>query len=181
MGQYFTPVFLNSAGSIVYALNPADYGSGDKLAGHTRADMPLMHAVQVLLSLDGALRLVWAGDNADDEPNGDPSLYFGVQPHHFVRIAELLHRDCREAPNMSLPDPERRNVFGVICNLDKRACIDHVLLGIDKTGWRRTPLPILTAEAGPGAEGGDLGTWARDRLYYCQERPGDDWTTVATF
>jgi hypothetical protein len=137
MGQYFTPVFLNSTGSIVHALNPADYGSGDKLAGNTRADMPLMHATQVLLSLDGALRLVWAGDNADDEPNGDPSLYFGVQPHHFVRIAELLHRDCREAPNMSLPDPERRNVFGVVCNEDMHEFIDHVSLPIDDTGWRR--------------------------------------------
>jgi hypothetical protein len=29
MGQYFTPVFLNSAGAIVHALNPADYGSGE--------------------------------------------------------------------------------------------------------------------------------------------------------
>jgi hypothetical protein len=178
MGQYFTPVFLNSTGSIVHALNPADYGSGDKLAGNTRADMPLMHATQVLLSLDGALRLVWAGDNADDEPNGDPSLYFGVQPHHFVRIAELLHRDCRAAPNMSLPDPERRNVFGVVCNEDMHEFIDHVSLPIDDTGWRRTPLPRLTAEAGPGAEGRALGTWARDRLCYRQQRPDGDWADV---
>jgi hypothetical protein len=34
MGQYFRPVFLNTAGTIVHALEPVDYGSGAKLAGH---------------------------------------------------------------------------------------------------------------------------------------------------
>lgn len=175
MGQYFSPVFLNSDNTIRFALEPRAYGSGDKLAGHTRADAPLMHAVQVLLSLDGCLRLAWAGDCAQDEPNGDPSLYWAVQPHHFVRIAQLLHPDCPEPPTMRLPDPERRNTCGVICNLDKHAFIDHTALRFDEAGRRRTPLPVLTAEAGPGAEGNNLGSWARDRLIYRPARPGAGW------
>lgn len=132
--------------------------------------MPLMHAVQVLLSLDGALRLVWAGDNADDEPNGDPSLYFGVQPHHFVRIAELLHRDCRESPNMSLPDPERRNVFGVICNLDKRAYLLR----------RKVPFnaePPSSVLAGGGEITAGCG---RDRAGTVERQPPSHGTTLAS-
>ncbi len=178
MGQYFIPVFLNSAGHIVYALRPADYGSADKLAGHSRADTPLMYAVQALLSLDGAVRLVWAGDNAAPEPGGDVNLYFRTQERQFVRIAGLAHRDCDRAPNMASPDPERRNVFGFICNEDKRQYIEHASLPIDDTGWRRTPLPWLTAEGGSDIR--DLGTWARDRLYYRQERPAAEWTDVCS-
>jgi hypothetical protein len=37
MGQYFIPTFLDTHGRIVRALNPSDYGSGDKIAGHSRA------------------------------------------------------------------------------------------------------------------------------------------------
>ena len=62
MGQYFIPTFLDAHGRIVRALNPSDYGSGDKIAGHSRADTRLMWAVEALLALDGGFRLVWAGE-----------------------------------------------------------------------------------------------------------------------
>ena len=149
MGQYFTPVFLNSAGAIVHALNPADYGSGDKLYGHSRADTRLMYAVQTLLALDGGLRLVWAGDCADPEPN------------------------------VTLPQGRKPGVFGYVCNADKRQYIENLTLAIDDTGWRRTPLPILTAEGGLATPAARVGSWARDRIYYSERSPGVGWTAVS--
>jgi hypothetical protein len=177
MGQYFTPVFLNSAGAIVHALNPADYGSGDKLYGHSRADTRLMYAVQTLLALDGGLRLVWAGDYADPEPDLDVNLYYLTEPRHFLRIAGLVCADVE--PNVTLPQGRKPGVFGYVCNADKRQYIENLTLAIDDTGWRRTPLPILTAEGGLATPAARVGSWARDRIYYSERHPGVGWTAVS--
>ena len=53
MGQYFNPVIVDPTGRPLAALNPATYGAGPKLSTHTRADSPLMTAVEILLTLDG--------------------------------------------------------------------------------------------------------------------------------
>lgn len=178
MGQYFNPVFLNTTSDIVYALRPSDYGCGDGIFGHTRAQTRLQYATQILLSLDGPLRLVWAGDYAENATDGSPSVYWSLEERHFIRIAGLIHPDCDQPTNMESPDPGWRNVFGVIHNLDKHAYIDNMALHVDDSGWQRTPLPTLTAEAGPEVDLTIMGSWARDRLYYSQQRPGDDWTNV---
>ena len=174
MGQYFTPTFLNTDGEIVGALNPEDYGSGLKLAGHTRADTRLMYAVQTVLALDGGLRLSWAGDYAEPEPGHRANLYFLIEDHHFLRFDGLVCPGVE--PNKALPHA-RPGVFGYLCNLDKQQYIENLTLAIDADGWRRTPLPLLTAEYGqPHADAGHhLGTWARDRLYCSENRPAPDW------
>ncbi|KAA1242145.1 hypothetical protein F0Q45_26395 [Mycobacterium simiae] len=180
MGEYFTPTFLNSAGDIVGALDPQDYGSGLKLAGHSRADSRLMYAVQTVLALDGGARLVWAGDYAAAEPGHRANLYFLIQERHFLRFEGLIGAGVR--PNRTLPRGNRAGVFGYVCNADKQHYLENLTLPIDDTGWRRTPLPWLTAECAPldeGAGAGSLGSWARDRLYYTQCHPGPDWTPVA--
>lgn len=177
MGQYFTPIFLNTAGTIVHALDPTDYGSGRKLAGHTRADTALMYAVQTLLALDGGLRLVWAGDYADPEPGGAASLYRLTEPRHFRRLDGLVAGDVE--PNIILPPGPRPGAFGYVCNPDKRQYIENLTLPIDETGWRRTPLPRLTADGGPWCGADEPATWARDRIYYSQRLPGDGgWTPI---
>jgi len=102
MGQYFTPVFLNTDDAIVAALNPGDYGSGDKLFGHTRADTRLIYAVQTVLALDGGLRLVWAGDYAPEEPGRSANLYFLTEDRHFLRFAGLVNDEL--TPNTALPN-----------------------------------------------------------------------------
>ncbi|WP_241777319.1 hypothetical protein [Mycobacterium intracellulare] len=104
MGQYFNPIFLNTAGAIVAALHPSGYGSGLKLAGHSRADAKLMYAVQLLLALDGGLGLVLAGDYAQPEPGHDANLYHLVQPRHFLRFDALVCDDV--TPNAALPHGE---------------------------------------------------------------------------
>ena len=87
MGQYFNPVIVDPTGRPLAALNPATYGAGPKLSTHTRADSPLMTAVEILLTLDGGARLVWAGDYEDPDDDQD-ALYWLVEPQHFVTIAQ---------------------------------------------------------------------------------------------
>lgn len=176
MGEYFTPTFLNTAGQIVAALDPGDYGSGLKLAGHTRTETRLMHAVLTLLALDGGLRVVWAGDYADDEPGHDANLYFLIEDRHFVRFAGLVTPDI--TPNKPLPQG-RRIVpsAGYICNFDKRQYIDNAALPVDHSGSRRSPLPSLAVESErttPNPQ--NFGAWARDRLHYQFHHPGPGWS-----
>ena len=170
MGQYFTPTFLDAAGRIAAALNPDDYGSGLKLYGHTRHDAPLMRAVEALLRLDGNIRLVWAGDYAEEERDRNANLYFLAEPKHFVRFAGLVLDDV--TPTATLPDHfVAGSGHGFICNADKRAFIDIAALPLDDWAVRRNPLPHLTAEGG-----GRRGPWARDRLFHTPIHPGAGWT-----
>ena len=97
MGQYFRPVIINAAGEPISALNPRDYGAGDKIANHSRIGTPLMTAVEALLSLDGAARLVWAGDYDEPTP-GEPGIYWLTEPHHLVRFAGLVDGDTVNRP-----------------------------------------------------------------------------------
>jgi hypothetical protein len=175
MGQYFTPILLNSTGTIVHALEPADYGSGEKIYGHTRAHSPLLTAVHALLARDGGARLVWAGDYADDEPGHDTNLYYLIGPAHFVRFAGLLNsHHPSTTPNAALPQGITHNSRGFVSNPDKGHYIDTANLPLDDDGVPRHPLPTLTGDGGPG----HVGPWARDRLYYTTSHPGHGWTSV---
>lgn len=175
MGQYFNPTFLDSRGDIVAALNPDDYGSGLKLFGHGRADTPLMWAVEAMLSLDGGLRLVWAGDYAAEEPGADANLYFLAQDHHFVRFRGLVAGDV--TPTTDLPRGfVTDDTAGYICNADRREYIDKAELPVDDWALRRSPLALLTAETGD-----HTGAWARDRLFLTHRHPGAAWSPADSF
>jgi hypothetical protein len=176
VGQYFTPVILDTQDRITRAVAPRDYGSGDKLAGHTRADAPFMTAVETMLALDGGARLVWAGDEHDSHPH-QPSLYHLVEPQHFVRFAGLVDLEEAITPNAERPIIVTTASHPYICNADKGEYIDKHRLLIDDYGNRRTPLPALTAESG-WASNRLVGSWARDRIYLSVNHPGDGWTQV---
>ena len=174
MGTYFTPVTIDAAHNVVRAINTRDYGSGDKLAGHTRADAPLMTAVETLLALDGGARLVWAGDyNGDDGAD----LYFSVEEHHFVRFAGLIDPDEDLTPNAQRPVLVTAASHPYICNAGKCQYIDKRTLPVDDYGQRRNPLPALTAEGGR-AYNSLVDSWARDRIYLSAHPPGHTWTEV---
>ena len=177
MGQYFTPVFLDSHDRVTRAVDPGDYGSGDKLAGHTRANTPFMTAVETLLALDGGARLVWAGDE-HDPPESQPNLYYLVEPRHFVRFAGLVvDSESDLTPNAALPLIITPGSHRYICNPAKGEYIDKQHLPADDYGVRRTPLPALTAEGGP-ASSRLVGSWARDRIHVITTHPGPGWTEV---
>ena len=114
MGQYFIPTFLDAHGRIVRALNPSDYGSGDKIAGHSRADTPLMCAVEALLALDGGFRVVWAGEYADDEADQTANLYWlsEAAPLRSVPRTHLPRAWCR---GQRLPAPTQPAQDSRVC------------------------------------------------------------------
>ena len=172
MGQYFNPVIVDPTGQPLAALNPATYGVGPKLSTHTRADSPLMTAVEILLTLDGGARLVWAGDE-DTTDDGQPGLYWHIEPRHFVRFAGLIDPDEPVTPNAETPAPTTHRY---LCNADKHQYLDKNHHGIDDHGIRRSPLPWLTAEAGPHTRAPH--TWARDRIYLTNTHPGPTWTEM---
>jgi hypothetical protein len=120
--------------------------------------------------------LVWAGDYADPEPGGSANLYQLTETRHFRRFDGLV--GCDVEPNTTLPPGAKPGVFGYVCNPEKRQYIEYLTRPIDETGWGRTPLPHLTADGGPFCAADDLGTWARDRIYYSQRLPGAGWTAV---
>lgn len=125
MGQYFNPVIVDPTGRPLAALNPATYGAGPKLSTHTRADCPLMAAVEILLTLDGGARLVWAGDYEDPDDDQD-ALYWLVEPQHFVRFAGLIDPDEPVTPNAEAPTALPAHRY--ICNADKRQYLDNRVL-----------------------------------------------------
>lgn len=174
MGEYFNPVIVDPAGRPLAALNPATYGTGLKLSTHTRADSPLMTAVEILLTLDGGARLVWAGDYEDPDDDQD-ALYWLVEPQHFVCFAGLIDSDEPVTPNAEVPATLPAHRF--ICNPDKRQYLDKDHFGVDDHGIRRSPLPWLTAEGGLATHRRHT-TWARDRIYLTNTHPGPAWTEV---
>lgn len=73
MGQYYAPVILgdNSSGPRVrWWFSAHMYGNGLKLMEHSYVGNDFVRAVETFLRLDGGMRLVWAGNYADSEPDG---------------------------------------------------------------------------------------------------------------
>lgn len=185
MGQYFIPVLIDHHDRPVIALQPGDYGAGDKINGHSRADEPLMRAVETLLLLDGGGRLVWAGDY-DGDDDGTLALYWSVEPRHLVRLPGLTERPDNTAdhfltrgytPAETLPHPTARWIL----NPERREYIDKLHMMTDHHGIRRSPLPTLTAEGGParGPARGRARSWARQRIHLTNQRPPAGWTSVS--
>ena len=172
MGQYFIATFLDHAGRITRAVNPRDYGSADKLGGHTREGTPFLAAVETLLVLDGGSRLVWAGDYAAKEPGRDANLYWLIEPHQFVRFEGLIDPTADIEPNTPRP-PVQLGVHTYVCNGDRREYFDKLTLPMDDYGQQRNMLPALTAHDHRGP-----GRWPRDRIYITETHPDASWTKV---
>uniref|UniRef100_A0A6C0DRH0 Uncharacterized protein n=1 Tax=viral metagenome TaxID=1070528 RepID=A0A6C0DRH0_9ZZZZ len=161
MGQYYRAIILGDKSSdmefIRAWLDPFAYGNGQKLMEHSYIGNPYVAALEYLISSDGCFyrsRVVWAGDYADQEPNGTN-----------------LHLAC---PDERQQTPAKRDTacYRFIVNHTKRRYVD-------KAHSRAVhPLPLLTAE-GNGRGGGDyqglhqelVGIWARDCLSMERVRP----------
>lgn len=172
MGQYFIATFLDHAGQITRAVHPCDYGSGQKLAGHTREGTPFLTAVETLLALDGGSRLVWAGDYADEEPGREANLYFLIQERQFIRFEGLIDPTENIQPNTPRP-PVSPGSHTYVCNADKHEYFEKLTLPVDDRGDQRNPLPTFTAHGH-----GFTGPWARDRIYVTATHPDPSWMKV---
>jgi hypothetical protein len=133
-----------------------DFSEGAKLMEHSYVGNVLPETVVGVLS-DRPARVVWAGDYADPEDDGNAL--------HSMEGVPKLDAD---------PRPKH-----YIVNLDRGEYVDlgNVAEVRDEPGWKIHPLPLLCNE-GNGRGGGDfrgenkyLGTWARDLLTATDERP----------
>lgn len=172
MGQYYTPIILEKENTRVpvKAWHAHHYNNGLKLMEHSYIDNNFVAIVEHEL-LNNPQRLVWAGDYADEEPNGKnlsiivddkPSLYDDNAPHFDI---EILHDTY-------------------VVNHDKKQFYKRPEYQEDV--WTVNPLPLLTSE-GNGQGGGDyfgesckemVGTWARDTIELTKEHPTEDYTEI---
>ncbi len=169
MGQYYLVVFLDAAGTIVGMLNAWDYGCGAKLMEHAYVGTSVVvNAVSLLVHggrFEQGVRVVWAGDYADSEPNDAGNLY-SLASEHPVPTPVVAGVDVAGFPYM--------------VNISK-----HMFVRVPDRGVH--PLPILTAE-GNGRGGGDMaeshpwyafvGIWARDVVCF-RDTPPDDFAELA--
>jgi hypothetical protein len=171
MGQYYLPIILSDDGKPNQWFSSHEYGNGLKLMEHSWLENDLVAAVEALLVLDGARRIVWAGDYADSEPGGD--TLFNMCAGDPVRF------DCKALNSASYLEPVKPNAgkpievsttsHPFIVNMDKHEYVDKREVPASRWGIIH-PLPLLTCE-GNGRGGGDyrgdwqhVGRWARDHI-----------------
>ena len=163
MGQYYYPIVLSADGKIVVWMLAHRYGNGLKLTEHSFIGNNFVSTFEFGLSPEGIYhksRVVWAGDYADEEPEGTN-----------------LHKMCSEY-NEIRPDEKNTDKYRFIVNHSKRLFVDKTKVPT-KDGFTLHPLPLLTAE-GNGRGGGDyrdgeplVGSWARDIISVEETAPAD--------
>ena len=85
MGQYYTPIILNEKNEPVKAWHAHHDGNGLKLMEHSWIDNNFVAVVEHEL-LNNPQRLVWAGDYADEEPDGNsPRLQRIIDSFEYTR------------------------------------------------------------------------------------------------
>jgi len=164
MGQYFVAVNLDNMEHV----SSYDYGNGAKLMEHSYMGNNFVEAVEFLLINDGEdkgrwadSRIVWAGDYADPEEDGE-TIYDKVEGKGLKFLIEGV--------------PEN---YPYLVNWDKKEYVDKRKCPYfgDKHDWQIHPLPLLTCE-GNGRGGGDyrddndyVGTWSRCVVNLMKEIP----------
>ncbi len=166
MGQYYIPVFLNKKGEIIGWMTPHNYSNGAKLMEHSYISNNFVSAVELLLASPrfADSSVVWAGDYADKEGDGEKNLYHICQD---------------EKKDLQLhPEEMNMSMYDYIVNHTKKQFVSK-----DRSEKYTTlhPLPLLTCE-GNGRGGGDyydgrdhtiLGYWARDSISVEKKRPDE--------
>ncbi len=162
MGQYYLAVFLAEKGIAPAEVIRAwmcgyNYQNGVKLMEHSWLGNKFMSAVEFAICPDGPFyksRLLWAGDYADEEADGE-TLYKTAQDQQHKEIT---------------PEDHIMHDYRYIVNHTKKRYVDKAMMKAEeRNGLRVHPLSLLTAE-GNGRGGGDyrgsdenlVGAWARD-------------------
>lgn len=171
MGQYYKPIILkkkngNNPEEIERWWLSHDFDNGIKLMEHSWIGNNFVAEVEHYL-INNPSRLVWAGDYANEEPDGE-CLY--------SKANNSLKHEHEEDFNYD----ETAGMF--VINHDKKEY--YIRPAYDENEWQVNPLPILTSE-GNGRGGGDyhgegelIGSWARDHIEYSQEKPGEDYIEI---
>lgn len=162
MGQGYLAIILGekpqttTGETIRTYVNSHHYNNGYKLTEHSYLRNPYVSAVESLICPTGQhhkSRIVWAGDYADCEQDGDMNLYLmtGMEPNE----EKICRPDTYDVTNYRFIVNHTKNLY-----VDKGPVVETL---------KYHPLPLLTAE-GNGRGGGDyrgnmielIGSWARD-------------------
>lgn len=170
MGQYYNPIILEKDNDTVKSyMYSHEYGSGLKLMEHSWMENEFVGAFESQL-IENPQRVVWAGDYADKEPNGN-NLYC------------LCDKELKVCP---APIVVSAKEYPYLVNWTKGLYIDKRKVK-DIEGWSIHPLPLMTCE-GNGRGGGDyryndvveedlVGSWSRD-LISVEKKVEKDFTEV---
>jgi hypothetical protein len=169
MGQYYRPCFLSEDKKKVESFAYShDFGSGLKLMEHSWMKNGFVGFIERQL-LVSPKRLVWAGDYADDEIDGENLYSISESSPRLMMADHPKDKYSEEAQKAfgKLPLPKR---YKYLINYDKREYVDKSKVPSDD-GWTIHPLPLLTCE-GNGRGGGDfrgdsfglVGRWSRDTI-----------------
>lgn len=172
MGQYYKQMLKPKFGKVWKCFEPWDFNNGAKLMEHSYIGNSLTNYVKNLI-LHTPMRLVWAGDYADDEKGKDANLYF---------LFEATTPKDQSVPQESI---ERMRY---LVNHKKKLYVDYSKVEQDTYGYRIDPMPLLCAE-GNGRGGGDyhgsamnlIGSWARDMISVESEIPNGYTELVPSF
>lgn len=165
MGQYYKATIKRQKTRHWESYNTWSFNEGAKLVEHSYVNNPyVLYVKSQLLRED--LRVVWAGDYADDEKGAEHNLY---------ELARLQSVNVGDAMQQVREDIQRMKY---LVNHTKKVCIEYASIEEDEEGYRLDPLPIFTAE-GNGRGGGDyrgdnialVGTWARDLISVEENAP----------
>ena len=172
MCQYYKPTLKPKGGRVWKCFNPWDFNNGVKLMEHSYIGNAVTNYVKNLI-LRTPMRLVWAGDYADDEKGKDANLYFLFE--------------AKEPKDKSVPQ-ESIESMRYLVNHKKKLYVDYSKVEKDEYGYRIDPMPLLCAE-GNGRGGGDyqgsamslIGSWARDLISVESEIPNGYTELVPSF
>ncbi len=171
MGQYYKPCILEDLkkGSKVEKIKgwfySWDFGSGLKLMEHSLLKNGMVKTFESIIE-DNPMRVVWAGDYADNEEH----LPKNSEQTNLYDIASEKYEGKQLKPK------ESKTYFRYVINHSKKTFVDKFKVpNVD--GWRIHPLPLLTAE-GNGRGGGDfigeselVGSWSRDSISTSKRKP----------
>lgn len=169
MGQYFFPVIIDDDNRVVQTLYSHEYGFGLKLWEHGMLDTLFTSLFESLLALDGARRVVWAGDYAPAESDkivewtdsdgnshkGAVNLYELANDERthvhfdFQREKNVYYTDGEPFPGPRIPVPVQisSETHPYLLNHDKQLFVDKRTIAESRwRGERRHPLVVLTLE-----------------------------------
>lgn len=169
MGQYYKAVALNEDLQVHGWANAHDYDNGLKLMEHSWIGNRFVGAIENLLIQGGAWYkkpIVWAGDYADEEPNG-LTMYKIASADDSLRLRKGVRTISQRK-------------YKYVVNHDTKQYVNKTKVPVTntwvnpktgkKTKFMIHPLSLLTCE-GNGRGGGDyrddapiVGTWARNHI-----------------
>jgi hypothetical protein len=183
MGQYFKPLILKNKENVTDSeqvlafMYSHDYDNGLKLMEHSWIGNHFVETFEKLLSPRGKftkMRVVWAGDYADGEPE------LTVKDETGRDVDTNLYDLCDKETNKINPKTVKKSEYRFIFNHDTKEFVDKSKCTVsevytDPKGneypYTIHPLPLLTCE-GNGRGGGDfrdesntfVGKWSRNRI-----------------